>query len=82
MIEAKGTREEAVSPTAARDRYVLQDAGRRARLPVILGLFLVGLTAYLKSALSNGSEEASDDLKEPAQVQPEELPLALNDMLC
>ena len=79
MIEAKGTREEAVSPTAARDRYVLQEAGRRARLPVMLGLFLVGLTAYLKSALSNQSEEASDDLKEPAQVQPEELPLALND---
>jgi Ca2+-binding RTX toxin-like protein len=80
MIEAKGTREETVSPTEARDRYVLRDAGRRARLPVVLGLFLVGLTAYLKSALSNGNEQASDDLKEPAQVQPEELPLALNDI--
>ena len=45
----------------------------------MLGLFLVGLTAYLKSALSNGSEEASDDVKKPAEVQPEELPLALND---
>ena len=80
MIEAKGTREETVSPTEARDRYVLQDAGRRARLPLVLGVFLVGLTAYLKSALSNGNEQASDDLKEPVQIQPEELPLALNDI--
>jgi Ca2+-binding RTX toxin-like protein len=80
MIEAKGTREETVSPTAARDRYVLQKAGRRARLPVVLGLFLVGLTAYLKSALSKGSDEASDDAKGPAEVQPEEEPLALNDV--
>ena len=80
MIEAKGTREETVSPTAARDRYILQDAGRRARLPVVLGLFLVGLTAYLKSALSKASDEASDAAKEPAEVQPEEQPLALNDV--
>ena len=80
MIEAKGTREETVGPTAARDRYVLQDAGQRARLPAVLGLLLVGLTAYLKSALSKGSDEASDAAKEPAEVQPEEAPLALNDV--
>ena len=77
MIEAKGTREQTVSPTAARDRYVIQDA-RRGRLPIIFGLFLVGLTTYLKSALSKGSDEASEDAKEPGEVQPEEEPLALN----
>ena len=79
MIEAKGTREQTVSPTAARDRYVIQDA-RRGRLPIIFGIFLVGLTTYLKSALSKGSDETSADAKEPGEVQPEEEPLALTEV--
>ena len=70
MIEAKGTREETISPTAARDRYILHDTARRARLPVVLGLFLVGLTAYLKAALSKASDEASDAARSQLRQSP------------
>ncbi len=80
MIEAKGTREEAVSPTAARDRYVIQDAVRRARIPIIFGLFLVGLTTYLKSALSKGSDEASQEAHQSANAQSEPESLARDDL--
>jgi len=60
MIEAKGTKEETVNATAARDRFVLKSGAQRLRVPVTLGGFLIAIAAYLRSVLPVQSASASE----------------------
>ena len=66
MIEAKGSRETAVSTTAGHDRYVLKNVEQRLRLPIAFAAFLLGLTTYLRSAVPLArSEESEDQSRQP-----------------
>ena len=69
MIVAKATRETSVSPTASHDRYAAKEEPR-SRLPVAFGLFLVGITAYLRSSLSSAAAAPVED--QPRAEKPEE----------
>jgi Ca2+-binding RTX toxin-like protein len=69
MINVKATQQETERP--ARARYLFTDAEKYSRLPLVIVLVLGSLVAYLKTALSSGSNAAPIEPDDP--WRPDEL---------
>ena len=72
MIEAKGSKEAAVSTTANRDRYVLKSGDQRLSIPIALGALLVGIASYLKSVVPVQAAALPEEKPEAAPGPEEE----------
>lgn len=59
MIEVKGTKAQTRDNDPAQ-RYILKNADKKSKTPAIIGVFLMGLFVYLKSAITLSSQSQED----------------------
>ena len=69
MIEVKGTRQTEAEGPATSDRYAFADAQGLSRIPMLFGLLITGIVAYLKLALTPAQAAQPTD---PPTPEPEQ----------